>query len=412
MSRVLILSLIFSPDNVSTAHIISGIAEDLQKYGHDVRVITTAPHYNRDPELEARQPLKSCFWGLVKKSHYKGIPIYHVLMPNKKCAAPLRCLSWAIFHCLSTLISAVIRFKADVVIAPSPPLSIGLNAYAIARIIRAPYIYNVQELYPDIAINLGVIKNKFLIHLLAGMEKFIYNQAGAVTTITQSIYQKVVSRIRDASKVHLIPNYVDFSHVESRNRINDFSVQYHIENNFVVTYAGNMGIPQNLWILVEAAKLLKNEHDISILFIGDGSEKAKLNKVVERDQLVNVRVIDYQPYDRMPSIYAASDLFYVGQSLEAHSDGIPSKIYRIMANNKPILAVTQPDSDLALSLNAAGAGTVISSNDPAELAKVILDLKSRPEHLRCQGMKAHEFVAKSFERSLVSRQYDQLIRSL
>jgi hypothetical protein len=108
--------------------------------------------------------------------------------------------------------------------------------------------------------------------------------------------------------------------------------------------------------LIEAGKLLQEEKGISILIIGDGTEKEALSLRVQRDHIKNVHVVEYQSYSMMPLIYAATDVFYVGQTLDAHSDGIPSKSYRIMANKKPILAVTTPDSDLAQCLRTSGGG--------------------------------------------------------
>lgn len=409
MSRVLILSLIFSPDNVSTAHIISGIAEDLKTYGHDICVITTTPHYHRDPHLESEQPLQNLFLGIIKKSQFKGVPVYHIAMPDKHCNKLIRIASWLSFHFFSTIIGIGIRFKPDVILVPSPPLSIGINAYVIACLTCSRYIYNVQELYPDIAVNLGVIKNKGLISVLSAIEKVIYNRAAAVTSITESIQKKVLSRIKDPKKAWLIPNFVDFSDVAEAPRVNTFSKSYQIENHFVVTYAGNLGIPQNLMILVEAGKLLQEEAGISILIIGDGTEKEDLVRRVKRDTIKNVYVIDYQSYSVMPLIYATTDVFYVGQTLDAHSDGIPSKIYRIMANKKPIIAVTSPCSDLAQCLNASGAGIVVSSDDPADLARAILELQARGREFHEYGQKAYQYVG-AFEREKVSRKYDQLIR--
>jgi colanic acid biosynthesis glycosyl transferase WcaI len=333
-------------------------------------------------------------------------------MPDKHCNKLLRIASWLSFHLLSTIIGVCIRFKSDVILVPSPPLSIGINACVIAWLTRSRYIYNVQELYPDIAVNLGVIKHKGLIRLLAAVERFIYNRSAAVTAITESIQNKVVARIRDPQKARLIPNYVDFADVVEAPRINAFSQQYQIEKQFVVTYAGNLGIPQNLAILVEAGKLLSGQDGISILIIGDGTEKGDLRQRVNRDAITNVQVIDYQSYSMMPLIYAATDVFYVGQNLDAHSDGIPSKSYRIMANKKPIVAVTTPDSDLAQCLRTSGGGVVVASNDPADLATAILAMKASGIDLKKQGKKAFEYVTQAFERSHVSRQYDQLIQSI
>jgi colanic acid biosynthesis glycosyl transferase WcaI len=384
----------------------------LKEYGHDVCVITTTPHYHRDRALETEQPIRNWILGIIKKSQFKGIPVYHIAMPDKHCHKLLRIISWLGFHFLSTIIGVCVRFKADVILVPSPPLSIGINAYLIARLTGSKYIYNVQELYPDIAVNLGVIKHKGLIRWLSSVESFIYNRAAAVTSITESIQNKVAARMKDPKKAWLIPNFVDFSDITEAPRVNTFSQHYQIERRFVVTYAGNLGMPQNVSILVEAGKLLQAEKGIAILIIGDGTEKEALKRCVEREKMTNVYVIDYQSYSMMPFIYATTDVFYVGQTLDAHSDGIPSKTYRIMANKKPILAVTTPTSDLARCLHDSGAGKVVASENPLDLADAILEMKALGQELQQYEQRAHQYVVESFERKTVSLQYDQLIRTV
>jgi len=411
MARVLVLTLIFSPDNVSTAQLISGIAGDLKTYGHDVCVITTTPHYHKDLSLEKCQPLRNCFIGLVKKSLFEDIPVYHIRMPDKHCNKLLRVISWGLFHLFSTIVGLCIAFKPDVILTPSPPLSMGINAYILARLLRTKYIYNVQELYPDIAVNLGIVKSRRLIACLSTVERFIYNHAAAVTTITDSIQEKVKSRIRDNSLVYMIPNFVDEANVVSVERDNDFSRRYNIRSQFVVTYAGNLGAPQNLWMMVHAAILLRKIDEIVFLIIGDGTEKTELINTIRHEKLSNILVIDYQPMAMMPYIYAASDVFFVGQIPSAHSDGIPSKIYRIFGNKKPILAVTTSDSDLAKCVKSASGGVVVSDNSPNTFAEAILSLKESPKAVHDYGLNGYRYV-QEFSKNNISRKYEQLIVSI
>jgi colanic acid biosynthesis glycosyl transferase WcaI len=298
-----------------------------------------------------------------------------------------------------------------VILSPSPPLSIGINAYVLSRLLRAKYIYNVQELYPDIAVNLGIVKNRRIIAWLSSIEHFIYDHAAAITTITNSIQNKVQLRVRDASRVHMIPNYVATDDVVHVARDNEFSRQYKITDHFVVTYAGNLGMPQNLWMLVDAAILLKDTEKVTFLIIGDGSEKEGLREAVKREKLSNIHIIDYQPMSIMPCIYASSDVFYVGQMPHAHSDGIPSKIYRIFGNKKPVLAVTPAESDLADCVRRACGGVVVSKNEARTFADAVLSLKGAPSEVQAYGMNGFSFV-QQYSRSSVSRKYDELIRSI
>ncbi len=401
--NILVLSLIFSPDNVSTAQIWAGIAEDLQRAGHKLRVITTTPHFHRDASMETRQPLRNWMGRLVRRSEYAGIPVYHVLMPNKGIWPPLRILSWINFHILATLLGWFIRFKPDVVIAPSPPLTIGLNAWAIAAIRRARYIYNVQEIYPDIAVNLGVMKNKLLIRFFGWLERLIYRKAVRVTSITKTMCDKIATRT-SPEKVRLVPNFVDLSDVVTCPRDNAFAAEHGLGGKFVLTYAGNMGIPQRLDVMVELARRLPS---LMVLLVGGGGDAARLKSLA--DGLPNVTFVDYQPISRMPEIYAASDLFYVGQDASACSDGIPSKIYRILGYRKPLVVMTRGDSDLADFVRESGGG-VLLDEDLDAAARTVADLMGDPARLSSYGENGWKHVTRAFDRASVSSRYEEICK--
>ncbi|MRS05405.1 glycosyltransferase WbuB, partial [bacterium] len=180
MARILILSLIFRPDNVSTAQIMGDLALDLKKRGHDVFVITSVPHFNDDAEALAAQPLDA-YWGrLLKRSNYHGIEVLHTWMPRKGKNKLLRICAWLSFHGISTVAGLVSRFKPDVILTPSPPLTIAVSAWLLGMWHKCPFIYNVQEIYPDVAVNLGVLKNKFAIRCLQRLESFVYEKAQAL----------------------------------------------------------------------------------------------------------------------------------------------------------------------------------------------------------------------------------------
>ena len=402
--KVLILSLIFSPDNVSTAQIWAGIAEDLRKVGHDVRVLTTTPHFHRDASMEAKQSLRSVFGRLVQKSEYAGIPVTHILMPNKGIWPPLRMLSWINFHVLSTLIGCFSRFKPDVVIAPSPPLTIGLNAWVIAAMHGARYVYNVQEIYPDIAINLGMMRNKQVIAFFSWLERLTYRKAAVVTSITRAMCEKIASRT-DPKKVVLIPNFVDLSDTVEIPRENAFAAEHNLSGKFVMTYAGNMGVPQKLGVMIELARRIPT---LTVLMIGGGGDAARLKE--QAKGLKNVLFVDYQPISRMNEIYAASDLFYVGQDPKACADGIPSKIYRILGHRKPLIVMTSESSDLAVFVKDSQSGLLINE-DYDRVSDMVRTLMNDADRLREYGERGYQYVKSSFARPVVSGAYDSICRS-
>ena len=197
--RILIHSIAFSPDGVSTAYLYSDIAVGLQKFGHIVKVITTTPHYNVVDAEYNKRLLKKKALGLYYESDYHGIPVYHIPATKSKSVI-IRLLSFCYFHFLALILSVKIG-KIDIVLSPSPPLTIGLIGIMIAKFKGGKAIYNVQEIYPDFIINQGLLKNGFVIKSLKKLESFVYNRSRFVVTIDEKFANIIRPRIHNKNKL-------------------------------------------------------------------------------------------------------------------------------------------------------------------------------------------------------------------
>lgn len=412
MARILILSLIFRPDNVSTAQIMGDLALDLQAAGHEVFIISTVPHFNEDAEALAGQPLHGYWGSMLQKSNYHGMEVLHVWMPRKGRSKLLRILAWLGFHLISTLAGFFTSFKPDIILAPSPPLTIGVSAWLISIWRGCPFIYNVQEIYPDVAVNLGVLKNKGVIKLLKGVEKLVYAKAQALAVISNGMADHIRNCGVPEEKIKIIPNFVDFDDLYPLPKDNNFGRRYGFTKKFVISYAGNMGAPQGLEKLIEAAYLLRQEEGIHFLMMGDGSEYPALKNQARRLRLTNITFLPYQPYSLMAEAYAAVDASFVSQAPGTCNDGIPSKVYRIMACARPVIACTESGSDLAWLIEKSTGGVVVQSGDSASLARTIAEAFSHSEEWRARGSNARQFVLKDYSRKTVSATYHELIMHL
>lgn len=412
MANILILTLVFPPDNVSTAQLMGDLAEDLVRAGHSVRVVTTTPHYNVDSYASAAQPLRGSLAGLYFRSVYRGIPVLHARMPAKGRNKVYRIATWAWFHLISTVIALAIRPRPDVIICPSPPLTIGVAAWLVGSVRHAPFIYNLQEIYPDVAINLGAVRNRVLIYSLRCLERFVYNRAFAISAISRRMRENVISKGVPASKVFLIPNFVDVDGFSPKSKSNGFSKAHALNGSFVVIYAGNMGRPQHLEILVEAADLLRDHATIKFVLMGNGSEWAQLRQRVIERKLKNVVFLGHHPYSTMPDAYAASDLCYVPQAPGTSTDGVPSKVYRILASGRPVLAYTDPDSDLAVLIREAKAGYIVSTSSAEALASAIEQAASDITRCAQLGSNGREHVLQHYDRRVVSAAYSKLVATV
>jgi colanic acid biosynthesis glycosyl transferase WcaI len=180
----------------------------------------------------------------------------------------------------------------------------------------------------------------------------------------------------------------------------------------VVSYAGNMGKPQGLDTLLEAAHIVRDVPQIHFLLMGDGSERAHLIERAQQLKLPNITILPYQPYHLMAEAYATADTSFVFQAPGTSGDGIPSKVYRIMACARPVIACTDVDSDLARLVVKSDGGAVVPSGNAKELAKAIRRALVQGEAWHEKGFKARSFVLQNYSRSTICARYHDLIREI
>ena len=405
MTHLLVLSLTFPPDNVSTAHLMGELASDMVAQGHSVTVLTTMPHYNRDRVAEQGQPIRS-FWGpFLKKSELNGAVVYHSPTLSRSTGMISRIMGWMIFHLISLTVGLLITRRVDVILAPSPPLTIGLVAWLLGLYHRAPFIYNVQELYPDIAIGLGVIKNRALIYLLHRVENFVYSTAGLISVISEPMREVVLSKGVPPDKVIHIPNWVDTTDLDVPLKNNEFSRTHGVQDVFVVAYAGNMGLAQNFDELLDAAGILRDQNKIRFMLIGDGVQAPNLRRRVTEEELDNVIIVPFQDRHLVPLIYASSDLSYVPLHSSAITHALPSKIYRIMASGSAIMAVASYASPIRELVQKAQCGILVEPQSGRCLADAIENAASNPEVIADLGRSGKEYVIKHYSRKVIVEKY-------
>ncbi len=412
MADVLMLSLVFPPDRVSTAQIMGQLVVDLEKYGHRLTVITTVPHYNPSLENEKQQPLRSKWSKMLYQSDFHGVKVYHTYMPRKGQNVFLRLLAWSFFHIMSIVVGLTVVPRPTIIIAPSPPLTIGLCAWLLGMLSRAPFIYNVQEIYPDIAIRLGAVRNRWIIAILYRLEKFIYFKSSKVTVIAPRMREQLLEKGVSNDKVCVIPNFVDVSDLVPLPKDSDFSRQYKLHDKFVVSYAGNMGPAQGLENIIDTAKILRDNEGLRFLIMGDGILCESLHQRIKMYDLKNVVFLSYQPYSLMGHAYAASDLCLVPQALETGFEAVPSKVYRIMACARPVLAVTDLHSDLARLVEEASCGACVEPGSSKVLADMIMCAFLNQPEWKKMGVAGREHVVRNYSRETITKQYHTLIENL
>lgn len=411
MSRVLLHSLVFSPDSVSTAFIMTDIALELRKLGHDVSVLTTTPHYNVDPNALARQPMRKRAFGLWYESRLEGIPLWHVSVPQKGNRVWARAFDFIRFHLGSLLLSLWSLGPQDIVISTSPPLSIGAVSWLIGARWRAPSVYKVAEVYPDLAIRQGAIRGSVMIGLMKALERFVYARSAMIVPIAEQFRALISERGVPDHKLRTIPDCVDLDLYRPMPRQNTFATEHGLLDDFVVLYGGNIGFFQDWESVLTAASHL-TDLPIQFVIVGDGGRREWLEREVAVRRLTNVRLLGYQPKERMPEINAACDLAMVPLTLAGSKDGFPSKVYSNLACARPVLVSATPGSEMAALVARGPCGRTTPPEDgPAFGAAVRAAFEERGK-LQEEGRRGRDLIEREYSKEAVARRYDTLIREL
>lgn len=413
MSKILIHSIAFSPDGVSTAYLFNDIALKFKENGFEVIVLTTTPHYNVIKDALKKQPLKPILGGLYYTSNYEGIKVYHI--PQKKFKSSiLRMLGFLYWH-FASFVLGLSEKKIDIILSPSPPLTIGFINIILAKLKGAKVIYNVQEIYPDLLIESGGLKSKEIIFLLKWLERFVYNYSDIVTTIDKVFYDTIVNRFNDKSKLYIIPNFVDTSLYKpfSSNGVEVDSKYFPNSNSLKLMYAGNIGHAQDWNTLVKIALQLREEK-IEFFIIGEGVLKKFLEKEINTHELTNIHLIPYQSRESIPSLIAYSDLQFIFMSPQTEGHGFPSKIYTIMACAKPILVCSGENTPIINFLKGKNCAFLIEESDLNKKTDIIVDiLKSiYKEELKIMGNRGFTYINSNYSKEVVTDMYINMANSL
>ena len=418
MSKILIHSIAFSPDGVSTAYLYNDIASKFKKEGFDVVVLSTTPHFNVVESEVVKQPLKKRFAGMYYISNFNGIVVYHV--PQKKYKSTiLRLIGFIKWHILSFFIG-IFQRKVDLIISPSPPLTIGVINIILAKLKRAKVIYNVQEIYPDLLIEEGGLKSKAIIKILRKLESFVYNHSDAVTTIDEVFFNTIISRFTDKSKLTVIPNFVDteiYKPVSLNKNVFSAEIKEILlslpDDKLKVVYAGNIGYAQDWDILLKIASNLKDSN-VDFFVIGEGVLKADLERKIIDSFTTNIHLLPYQKRELMPQILALSDLQFIFMSPNTEGHGFPSKVYTIMACAKPLLISSGKSTPIVRFLNDMNCSFIADDNDNTQrINKMVEFLKSVDKNeLDTMGKNGLGTIKEKYNKEIVTQQYIQLANKL
>ena len=376
--RLLVLTPHLRPDSAPTGVVVSAIVDGLTGAGHDVHVVTSLPWY-REHRVEDRWRGR-----LVRRGHHGTATVTRLHpFPTDKGNLVARALGFIGLTGLATLAGLATRGPFDGVIAVSPPLTFGAAGWLLARRHRCPLVFNVQDVFPDVAVEVGAIRSPRTIAFFRWLERATYQRADAVTVLSDDLAANVSRKVDVAGGtgrrpvVRVVPNFVDTDSIRPADRMTRYRVEHGLGDRTVVMYAGNLGHSQSLDLVVAAADRHRDRHDLVYVVNGGGVRADDLRAAAaQRENLV---VVDYQPADRVPEVLASADLHLVPLRAGLGASSVPSKTYSVLAAGRPLIASIDEDSEVARVVVEAGAGLAVPPDDVEALVEAVEVLVADPE---------------------------------
>jgi colanic acid biosynthesis glycosyl transferase WcaI len=392
MSHILFVTPYYPPEVGAPQARIRETATRLVKRGHRVTVLTTLPNY---PSGVVSAEYRG---GARRREVLDGVSIIRVwsyISPNKGFLR--RILAQLSFGCLAAFLGARAVGRPDMIIVESPPLFDAITGRLLAWRKHCPYIFTVADIWPESAIQLGVLRNRMAIWLAERLEWSTYRRAGAVWAVTDGIRQTLIRRGLPAERVFLLPNGVDTTRFRPLPKA-QARTELNWDDRFTVLYAGTIGLAHGLGTLLDAAEQLRDHPDIRLVLVGDGAAKADLIAETRRRELENITFLETQPHDRMPVVIAGADACLVSlRKVPLFEGALPSKMYEAMACARPILLAVDGEARRLVE-QEAGAALYVEPENPTALATAILRLYTQPDFAQQLGQKGRTFAEAHFNR--------------
>ena len=402
--RLVVLCPHFAPDLAPTGVVMTRIVTELAARGHELHVVTALPWY-RNHAIEPG-------WGgrlwRTEKTEWGSIIRVHPFPGKSKSNLLRRALGFIAFSYavgIRSVHADGLPFKVDGVLAMSPPLTLGLTGWLTKIIRRAPLVFNIQDVFPDAAIQTGVISNKKISAAAKWLERMSYQRSDAVVLLSQDLRANIANKIdkKFHQRLHVIPNFVDTIAVTPQDRMTAYRSELGIGDQLVVMYAGNVGFSQSLNLVVDAAAKFP---DIAFVINGDGAARKKLEE--DCAQLANVHFGDYQPIERLSEVLATGDIHVVPLRAGLASVSVPSKSYSILAAGRPMLAAIDPDTEIPNMLQQSGAGVAVEPDNSTAFIEGLSQLISRREQLHEMGSRGRTWVETHASPASVAAQYEAI----
>ena len=407
-SHTLLITDSYPPEIRSASHLMYELAQALHTRHHTVSVITTFPQYNLAESQQGRNLPEISDEEGIRVIRIHTFPIHNVGFLRRGIG--VLSLPGAFIRGIKKHIKTPI----DRVLVYSPPLPLAKAGAWVAQKYHARYLLNVQDIFPQNAIDLGIMKNHLLIHFFKRMEHKAYQRADHVTVHSTGNREFLLKeQIVEPEKLSILHNWVDPEPFDKTTRTNTFRKRFGLENRFIVLFAGVLGPAQGLDTVIHLAEKTKDIEEIVYLLVGDGTEKDRLQHAAQSRKLHSIQFRPFVSKEEYPSLVKEVDVVLVCLSSQMKTPVVPGKLQGYMAAQIPVLATLNAESDGFAIIHDSQCGFVALSEDTEQAATHLRTLyKMSPEARMALGQNGRRYVEKYFAKDVCVSEIEHIFSSI
>ncbi len=400
IKRILVLNRSFWPDIEATGQFLTELCEELaEKY--EITVIAGCSYYVKGKFLKQ---------GLSCKDSFNRIKIFRVRNTMFwKGNLIGRFINWFTYGVLAFI--AALTMKPSVIIACTDPPFLGIIAMFISRLRGVPYIYNCRDLYPDVALGLQKINKGAAVYVFEYLNKKALCAASLVVPLGLSMKNRLLAKGIKNESIRVIPDWVNTKEIKPIPRDkNPLFNELKLNDTFIIMHSGNIGLSQDFSPLLQCLSAIEPEHNLMLVFIGEGAGKSDLKKKIETSGLRKVMFLPYQPKEMLSFYLSMADLHIITLKQGLAGAIVPSKMYNIMAAGRPYLAITDKESEPASLAKEYSCGLWAMPEDSPDITQKLNWALGHPIELEEMGARGRKLAEEKFDKEIVIKDWFELLK--
>ena len=404
--KILLISNYYAPDAGAAAVRLTRLAENLVQMGHEVTVLTSMPHY---PEGQIKQNYRGTWTKVEIRNGVRVVQVWLWATPSPK-------ISRKLLSQLSFMLMAFIRGmglkQPDVVLIEAQPIFTGFAGVGISFFKRRPYVLNISDLWPDHLLSVGALTEKSAVYRVArALVNAMYRRAKAMITMSPAWEAKIRTLIATPPPIHTILNGVDLERFKPNPDIETIRQEYNLSSNKLVVFIGTFATQYNFDLMLDMAEMLQQRQDVTILFIGQGSQQTAVERFLQSKDLPRIRWIQWLPHEKIPLAWNSAYLtFWAMGEHELYEGTIPAKMFEAMACGVPLVIYSR--GVMQEIIQASNAGVVISTGGAAAFAADIATLLDNEDQRDIYSQNARTYALENFEHKHVTQRYADVLKEV